>query len=93
MFGVLLLALSPFGDYGLYMETNVSAIGAATKQNILLGILDKGTTKNATALKANIASTTFTRKLHNPADFTIRELGQIAEALDLQLEDLLRTAA
>jgi len=73
------------------METNATALSAATKQNILLGILEKGTTKNATALKANIASTTFTRKLNNPADFTLRELGQIAEALDLQLADVLPT--
>lgn len=73
------------------MEKNLIAIIAATKQNILLGILDSGITKNATAIKARIPSTTFDRKLRNPEDFTVKELGQIAEALDLTLPDILRT--
>lgn len=71
------------------MEMNLTAISAATNRNILLGILEKGSTKNATAVKAGIPSTTFTRKLNSSADFTIRELGQIAEALDLEFADIL----
>lgn len=71
------------------MEQDVTAISAATNRNILLGILEKGTTKNATAIKAGIASTTFNRKLNSTGDFTLRELGQIADALDLQLGDIL----
>lgn len=74
------------------MGINTTAI-AATNRNILLGILDKGTTKNATAIRAGIPSTTFTRKLNNCGDFTLRELGQIADALDLKLEDMFKGAA
>lgn len=73
------------------MGINVSAISAATSRNILLGILEKGSTKNATAVKAGIPSTTFTRKLNSSGDFTLAELGQIAEALDLQIADILPT--
>lgn len=75
------------------MGTNVSAISATAKQNILLGILEKGTTKYAVAAKAGIPSTTFDRKLKNAGTFTVEELGYIAEALDLQLEDMLKSAA
>lgn len=75
------------------MGINVTAISAATNRNILLGILDKGSTKNATAIKAGIAPNTFYRKLNSCEDFTLRELGQIANALDLKLEDLLKGAA
>ena len=73
--------------------TNTAAISAATNRNILLGILDKGTTKNATAIKAGIAPNTFYRKLNSCGDFTLRELGQIADALDLKLEDMIKDAA
>lgn len=75
------------------MASNVSAISAATNRNIMLGILDKGTTKNATAIKAGIAPNTFYRKLNSCEDFTLRELGQIANALDLKLMDMLKDAA
>lgn len=72
------------------MENTPSAISAATNRNILLGILEKGTTKNATAKKAGIPNTTFDRKMRDEGpDFTLRELGQIAEALDRQLADIL----
>lgn len=70
-----------------YAET---AIGAVTKNNILLAIQDKGTTKNATAIKAGIAPTTFDRKLNNAGLFTITEAAKIAEVLDLQFTDLIR---
>lgn len=75
------------------MESNVSAISAATRRNILLGILDKDTTKNATAIKAGIPSTTFDRKLNNCGLFTVRELAQIANVLDLKLEDMFKEIA
>ena len=75
------------------MGTNVSALGATTNRNIMLGILDKGTTKNATAIKAGIAPNTFYRKLNSCEDFTLRELGQIANALDLKLTDMFKDVA
>ncbi|GAP53830.1 hypothetical protein AHiyo6_03950 [Arthrobacter sp. Hiyo6] len=71
------------------METKTNAISAATNRNILLGILERNTSKNAIAIKAGIPSTTFTRKLNGDGDFTLRELGKIAEALALELADIL----
>ena len=67
------------------MEPNNTAVVTATKRNILLGLLDKGLSKSAAATKAGIPSSTFHRKINSTGDFTLRELGQIAEALDLQL--------
>lgn len=71
------------------MEQNMTAISAATNRNILLGILESNSTKNATATKAGIPKTAFYRKLNGDGDFTLRELGKIAEALDRQLADIL----
>ncbi|MHC6592393.1 helix-turn-helix domain-containing protein [Arthrobacter sp. C152] len=71
------------------MATNYTAVTTATNRNILLGILSKGTSKNATATKAGIPISTFNRKINNTGDFTLSELGKIAEALDLQLADIL----
>ena len=71
------------------MATNYSAVTTATNENIILGMFRKGTSKNATATKAGIPLSTFNRKLNNTGDFTLRELGQIAEALDLDLADIL----
>jgi len=71
------------------METNTAAITAATNRNILLGIIEKGSTKNAVARNAGIPTTTFDRKISGHSDFTIRELGTIAAALDLTLGDIL----
>ena len=71
------------------MATNYSTVTTDINQNILLGILTKGTTKNAIATKAGIPTSTFNRKINNTGDFTLRELGQIAEALDLHLADIL----
>jgi hypothetical protein len=73
------------------MGINVSAISAAINHNILLRILKKDTSKNATAIKAGIAPSKFYRNIDHPEQFTLRELGQIAEALDLTLPDILST--
>lgn len=73
------------------MATNNSAVSTAINRNILLGILTKGTSKTAVATKAGIAYSTFNRKINNASDFTLRELGQIAEALDLELADILNS--
>ena len=71
------------------METNGGDITATTNQNIIRGIVELGTNRNAIARKAGIPLTTFNRKLDGHADFTLRELGKIAEALDRQLADIL----
>ena len=73
------------------MATNYSAVTTATNENIILGMFRKGISKNATAAKAGIPTSTFTRKISNTGDFTLRELAQIAEALDLDLGDILPT--
>lgn len=84
-----LLALSPNGDYLGHMETNDGDITAATNRKILLGIVDADSSRNAVARKAGIPLTTFNRKLDGHGDFTLRELGQIAQALNRQLADIL----
>jgi len=71
------------------MESNLPAVTAATNQNILIGIVEAGITRNKVATRAGIPTTTFNRKLNGDGDFTLRELGKIAEALDRQLADIL----
>lgn len=68
---------------------NTAVVTAATNHNILLGIVKQGTTKNALASKAGIPKTTFNRKIDGKSDFTIAELGAVAEALGLELIDIL----
>lgn len=67
------------------METKATAIIAATNRNILIGIVEKKTNRNAVARKANIPPTSFNRKLDGVTDWTIPELGRVAEALDKAL--------
>ena len=71
------------------METTATQVTAATNHNIILGIVKQGTTRNAVAKKAGIPSTTFNRKVDGYSDFTLRELGAVAEALGLELIDIL----
>lgn len=72
------------------MGTNIAEVVSATNRNIRHVIADKDTTKNAIAVRAGIPSTTFARKLRDSGGgFTLRELGQIAEALDLELSEIL----
>lgn len=73
------------------MQPNNPAVVTATNQNILLEILTTGTSKNAIAIKAGISTSSFHRKVTGKTDFTLRELGQVAEALNLPLEDVIRT--
>lgn len=71
------------------METNGGDITATTNQNIIRGIVELDISRNAVARKSGIPLTTFNRKLDGHADFTLRELGKIAESLDRQLADIL----
>lgn len=71
------------------MEQNMTEISSAINRNIRLAFTEKGITKNATATKSGIPTSTFNRKLNSDGDFTLRELGKIAEALDRQLVDIL----
>jgi len=72
------------------MGTNHTAVvTAATNHNILLAIAKQKTTKNAVALEARIPKTTFNRKIDGVNDFTLAELGAVAEVLNLTLADIL----
>lgn len=75
------------------MENNPIEIHSVTRRNILLGIHDKGITKNAVAVRAGIPSTTFTRKLDHPEQFTLKDLGSIAQVLEIELTELVRKVA
>ena len=76
------------------MESNNTAvISTAIHRNILLGIVQNGTSKNAVARKACIPATTFDRKLKHPEQFTLKDLGGIAQALEIELTELIREAA
>lgn len=75
------------------MEPNNSAVVTATNRKILLEILATGTSKNAIATKAGISTSSFHRKVTGKTDFTLRELGKVAEALDVKLEDIIKDAA
>lgn len=70
-------------------KNNTDSVIRGVNTNILVGIVRNNTSKNATAAKAGIPISTFSRKLNGHGDFSLRELGMIADALDLTLEDLL----
>lgn len=72
------------------METNYTAeITSATTRNILVEIVRHDSSKNAVARAAGIPLTTFSRKINGHNDFTLRELGAIAGALNVTLDTLL----
>ena len=75
------------------MEIKKTAVSEVAARNIKLELVDQDIRKNALAIKAGIPSTTFDRKLNNPGQFTLKELGSIAEALDLRFEDLFKGTA
>ena len=71
------------------MDNAAAEIRSATITNILVGIVRKGSSKNAVAKSAGVPLTTFSRKINGHGDFTLRELGDIACALGLVLSDIL----
>ena len=75
------------------METNGGAIHAAARK-IKWELVDRNITRNALAIEAGIPSTSFTRKLDkHPEQFTLKDLGSIAQALDIELLELFKDAA
>lgn len=74
------------------MEPN-AAVVTATNRNILLEILTRGTSKNAIATRAGISTSSFHRKVTGKTDFTLRELGKVAAALEVKIEDIIKDAA
>jgi DNA-binding Xre family transcriptional regulator len=76
------------------MEPKRTDVTAVATKNIKLGIVDKKLTRNALAVQAGIPASSFNRKLDiRPELFTLKDLGDIAEALGVQFEDLIRDAA
>jgi len=75
------------------MEPNNAAVVTATNRKILLEILTRGTSKNAIATRADISTSSFHRKVTGKTDFTLRELGRVAEALGVKIEDIVKDAA
>lgn len=72
------------------METNPSdVITSTTNTNILVAIAKSGSNKNKIARSAGIPLTTFSRKINGHGDFSLRELGNIAQALDHTLDQIL----
>jgi len=68
--------------------TAAAKVTEATNRNILIEIVRNDTSKNSVARRAGIPLTTFSRKINGHADFTIRELGAIADALHVPLDSL-----
>lgn len=75
------------------MGNEQTATGAATTKNIILGLAEKRLSKNALAVRAGIPSATLYRKLEHPEQFTLRDLGSIAAALEIPFVELLKDAA
>lgn len=75
------------------MENESTAAGSTTSKNILLGLAEKRLSKNELAVRAGIPSSTFYRKLEHPEQFTLKDLGCIAQALEIPFVELLKDAA
>lgn len=75
------------------MGTKEAALSAVTTKNIQQALDNKKLTRSALALASGIASSTLYRNLSRPEKFTLREIGQIAEALDVDIADLIKDAA
>ncbi|MDQ0102306.1 DNA-binding phage protein [Paenarthrobacter nicotinovorans] len=71
------------------MGKTIAEITSATNETILHQITKRRTNRNAVAAKAGVPSSTFNRKVDGHGDWTVKELGQIAEALDLKLPEVL----
>ncbi|HEX9137312.1 MAG TPA: helix-turn-helix domain-containing protein [Nitrospirota bacterium] len=66
---------------------------AAITKNIEQALENKNLTRNELATRASIAKSTLYRNMNRPENFTIREAGEIAKALDLGLIDILKETA
>ena len=75
------------------MGTEQASFNAATTKNIEQALTEKKITRNALATKAGIPKSTLYRNLNHPDQFSLRELGQIAEALEVPFTDLFTEAA
>lgn len=70
-----------------------ASLSAAITRNIEQALEEKNLTKNELATRAGIAKSTLYRNMNRPENFTIKETGRIAEALDVGLIDILKETA
>jgi predicted transcriptional regulator len=75
------------------MGTEEAALSAVITRNIDQARKDQDISKNELALRANIPKSTFYRNMQQPEDFTFKEIGKIAKALDRGVLDLLKDTA
>lgn len=75
------------------MGIEEAGLSAAITKNIEQALENKNLTRNELATRACIAKSTLYRNMNRPENFTIREAGQIAEALNLGLIDILKDAS
>lgn len=66
---------------------------AAITKNIDQALTDKNLTRNALSDKAGIPKSTLYRNLDRPEQFKFSELGQIADALQIPLLELIQDTA
>lgn len=74
------------------MGKNIAELTSATNDTILHQIAKRNTNRNALAARAGVPSSTFNRKVDGHGEWTVKELAQIAEALDLELPEVLLKA-
>ena len=73
------------------MGTEPARLNAAITKNIDQALEDQNITRHELSEMAGISKSTFYRNMKYPAEkFTIRETGQIAEALGVGLLDILK---
>lgn len=75
------------------MGSEEASLSAAITKNIEQALENKHLTRNELASRASIAKSTLYRNMNRPENFTIHEAGRIAEALDLDLIDILKETA
>lgn len=75
------------------MGNGQASLSAATTRNIEQALATKDITRNALAIKSGIPKSTLYRNLDHPDKFTLRELGQIAQALEIPFAELVKDAA
>lgn len=75
------------------MGIEEASLSAAITRNIEQALEDKNLNKHQLATRAGIAKSTLYRNLLRPENFTIKETGQIAEALEVGLIDILKEAS
>jgi DNA-binding Xre family transcriptional regulator len=72
------------------MGIEEASLSAAITKNIEQALEQKKITKHELVARTSIAKSTFYRNMKRPEDFSCREVGEIAKALDLGITDLVK---